>query len=337
MASREEKPLKAPLVLVEETVDSLYFNLWTGRMNFSVAKDKDMMTGTGLIRDKVRRIEMKKVNTQISKALESSAEQVPLDLKAEAPAFTAHKKDGRFYLIGWRDHDIYLVRETDAGFEQKLVYYDPEQYIFSSIGLSPDEQILVAHGSEIGADGKDEGGSIFLLHLKNDTEIDSIERLSDDVNTPSYDNFADFTPDGNIIFSSWGQAADNPGAGKGDIYLAVKEGDGYTTRSFSLVINTPVSDAGPFLDRKERFILFHKNSRDPLMSDKVFISTKENKQWTKARMLQAGVNTYCAGQYGARIDHSGKYLYFTSHRRGKGYLYRVRTSDVPELSPYFSI
>lgn len=326
----------APIALKSLTGDSLHLDMWYGRRFISVSQQQTPMQGQANVEGDTVGVTLSRTGSTVSADLQASAKMIPLPLQAEAPAFVSHKSNGKMYVIGWAGKGIYLVEETDTGWIEQPVPYDEERYSFSSIGLSPDEQKLVAHGKpKSNASRFEEGGAIYFLHLADETTIDSIELLPGTVNTPSYDNFADFTASGDLIFSSWGEAADQPGPGKGDLYQATRTADGWKTRILSSVLNTADPDAGPSMNAEETVILFHRNRRNPPMADKIFGSRKINGQWQKAVRLPAPINIDHSGQYGPRLDPDNEYLYWTSHHRGQGNLYRIKVSDVPELADLF--
>jgi len=327
----------APIDLKALTDDSLHLNMWYGRRFISVARRPTPMSGQANVEGDTVAVTLQKESALVSADLQASAKMIPLPLQAEAPAFAAHKANGQMYVIGWAGNSIYLVEETDTGWVEQPVPYDQEQYNFSSIGLSPDEQTLVAHGGPREGGGPfEEGGAIYLLHLSAPTTIDSIELLPSTINTPSYDNFADFTASGDLIFSSWGDAAGRPGPGKGDLYRATLTADGWQTRLMAAPLNTPDSDAGPSMNAEETVVLFHRNRRNPPMADKIFASRKVEGKWQEAIRLPAPINVTHSGQYGPRLDPDNTYLYWTSHHRGQGNLYRIKVSEVPALADLFS-
>ena len=327
----------APIDLKALTDDSLHLNMWYGRRFISVARRPVPMSGQANVEGDTIGVTLRKTNDSVSADLRASAKMIPLPLQAEAPAFAAHKSNGQMYVIGWAGNSIYLVEEIDTGWIEQPVPYDQERYSFSSIGLSPDEQTLVAHGGPREGGGQfEEGGAIYLLHLSNPTTIDSIELLPGTVNTPSYDNFADFTASGDLIFSSWGDAAGIPGPGKGDLYRATRTTDGWQTRLLPLPLNTADGDAGPSMNAEETVVLFHRNRRNPPMADKIFASRQVDGQWEEPIRLPAPINITHSGQYGPRLDPANEYLYWTSSHRGQGNMYRIRVADVPELAALFA-
>jgi len=325
----------APVHLREVPSDSLYLVMWYGARYVSVPWHTGTMSGVGKLGEREVSLSLKKVVDTVSADLTASKQLIPLPLLAEAPAFTAHKRDGRFYTIGWADHQIYLVEETENGWHETPVPYDTSRYTFSSIGLSPDEQVLIAHGGVKDPRPGEENGSIYWMPLADEKTIDSIMLLPPTINTSSYDNFADFTASGNIVYSSWGSPASEAGPGRGDLYRARRTPGGWETALLPGPVNTAEADAGPYMDRRERFVLYHRNRRDPPMKDKLFISGKTPSGWDVGTRLAAPVNLNHSSQYGPRIDQSGTYLYWTSHHRGQGHLYRIPVSDVPALKPFF--
>jgi len=321
-----------PIRLKKATADSLFLSFWFGDMYVNVSRG-ETMAGKAMIRDTLWKVNVTKVTDTVNiPGLSATKELVPLLLKAEAPAFSSHKKDGRFYVIGWAGKSIYLVDENEDNFKQTELTYNKDSIQFSSLGLSPDEKTLIAHGNIMPRSDETEGGSLYLLHLNTETEIGRIEKLPETVNTPSYDNFPDFTAEGDIIFSSWGTPEGTINEGEGDLYIARKIGNRYQTAAFSETINTENADAGPFIDRQGQFVLFHRSTpEDP--TDKLYIAKKEDGEWQEAVKLKA-TDFQKSYQYGPRIDHQNEYLYFTSHHRVEGNLYRIPIDQVDEFKDF---
>ncbi|HKK80518.1 MAG TPA: hypothetical protein VJ933_12860, partial [Phaeodactylibacter sp.] len=319
----------APVNLVYQSPDSLRIELWYGDRFIELATDGAEMTGYANIEGDTVAVSLHRQSDAVAADLRASAQLVPLPLQARSPAFTAHKADGRFYFIGWAGGNIFLAEQSPAGWKQTPVPYDRSKYRFSSLGLSPDERTLVAHGRQTDGEGEQEGGSIYLLHLTDERTITRIEKLPPTVNTPTYDNFPDFTPDGDILFSSWGEAAGRAGQGEGDLYMAERSDSGYKTRALSSVLNTPLADAAPSLSPNGDLLLFYRSGNG--MSDKVYFSVKALEGWSAAIRLPHPINVDHSGQYGARIDPTGRYLYWTSHHRGQGDLYRLPVASIPVL------
>jgi len=325
----------APVNLKGEPDDSLHLEMWYGDRYVSVPWQSGLMPGSGKLGDKEVSLTLKKVADTVSADLAASRQLLPLPLLAEAPAFTAHKKDGRFYTIGWEGHQIYLVEETEKSWLEIQLPYDTSRYSFSAIGLSPDERALVAHGRATNPLPEEEGGSIYRLSLADDTTIKSVALLPLEINTLSYDNFPDFAPNSDIVYSSWGTPPGTQKVGEGDLYRARNTDSGWVTELLPGPVNTIEPDAGPYIDRTERFVLYHHSRADPPMKDKVYLSEKKGYEWGPGIRLPPPVNLDHSSQYGPRIDQSGRYLYWTSHHRGQGHLYRIPVSDIPALQLFF--
>lgn len=321
----------APVYVDHYATDSLHLVSWYGDRNLSFRYAKGTWHGSGAPEGDSVDLSLKKISEAVQADLKASARLRPISMPTRSPAFTSHKQDGRMYVIGWASGNIYLIEEQEGRWKKTPVPYDRERYRLSSLGLSPDERTLVAHGRQVGQDAPSTS-SLYFLHLGNDTVINSIELLPSTVNTPSYDNFPSFTADGAIVFSSWGNASGTAKSGKGDLYLAKRTGSSYETVPFSDFLNTSITDAGPFVSSNGQIVLFHRSSVDPPMKDKVYWSQKLQGEWTEAKPLPAPINVQHSGQYGARLDARENYLYWTSHHRGAGGLYRLPLEALPLLN-----
>lgn len=321
----------APVYVSHYAPDSLQLISWYGDRNLSFSHVNGVWQGGGNPEGETVGLSLNKRSDTVQAGLQASASLQPIPVPTRAPAFTAHKEDGRMYVIGWASGDIYLMEERAGKWAKAPVPYDRERYRFSSLGLSPGERTLVAHGRRVDQDNPN-AGSLYLLHLKTDTSVASIEQLPESVNTSTHDNFPDYTATGDIVFSSWGDAAGTPGAGSGDLYRAQRAGESYITEPLSTVLNTGQPDAGPSLSADGRVVLFHRSRQSPPMKDKIYLSYKADGEWAEATPLPAPVNIEHSGQYGPRLNADETFLYWTSHHRGEGGLYRLPVNSIPALN-----
>ena len=325
---------RVPIILERSTPDSLYFN-YINR-NMSVARNEEgVMQGSALFRDAQRPVKLEKISNEISEDLQATRDFLPLPLGMDAPRWPSPTEDGELYVR--QDTEIYLAEEMDGEWFTQMLDYDTSGFSFYSMGLSPDGKRLIAHGDASGEAPEGMGsGDYFMIYLDEKTDVDSIVRLPASVNTDSYEIFPSFTPDGDILVTSWKGYEDIPTAGRGDLYLAQKTDGQYQVQSLGPQVNTPDAEAGAFMDPEGRFILYHKNSQEPRTPDIIMMQERTDDGWLEPVKLSAPVNVNYAFQYAPRISPDGEYLYFNSHLRNDGLVYRIATAEVPELAPFFN-
>jgi len=321
-----------PLRIARLTADSLYLSIW-GKTRIKVGRQERPMKGLARItEDKVvYPVSLKKQADTLSASWAASKQLLPFEIGKPGAGWLCPASGGDFYFRSQKM--IYFAEAAEEGYTIKLLDYDTSAYHFYSIGLSADEQRLLAHGTprkdsmpEMG------GGDIYELHLEGRTTVADIRLLPPTVNTPTYDIFPAYTAHGDWLLTSYGKVGQADSAGRADIYIVDRQNN---ARPISPNINTPDAEAGAFMDRQGRFVLFHRNRRrPPAHPDRILISRRTAEGWSEPEPLSAPVNTGL-GSWAPRISRDGQYLYFSSVFRGGWQLYRVPTAEVPELRPFF--
>jgi Tol biopolymer transport system component len=116
------------------------------------------------------------------------------------------------------------------------------------------------------------------------------------------------------------------GAGRSDIYRV--SADGAIER-----LGPPINDAQSQPDLYvspdgRRMILVVTDAEGGLGGDDLYVSTWRDGAWTTPRNLGAPINS-SEYEYGPSISPDGRWLYFTSHRRGSADIYRVPVDQIP--------
>jgi len=324
---------KSPISLDSTTSDSLYFHAFTHTLVLA----KSDSSGVFDFYNNQYIAEMMSIDKDVRQSLLNSRDMIPikLDIAAKSMAWAAPATPDRIYLVN--DRLIYLAEKAGKVWKTTRVEYDTASWEFYSIGLSPDQKTIITHGRPLKDSLPTEGkGDYYLLHLKSPTEVDGMSHLPTSINTDSYDIFPSFTPDGDILLSTWGQVEGLEPTGRGNIYMAKMTENGYDVNYIDKSLNTPNAEAGVFMDHKKRFIIFHKKNREKGLSDRLFISKKTSVGWSTPKLMGPPVTRDFTWTYGGRIDPEGKYLFFNSGFRGQTEIFGVPTDEVPELSPFFN-
>jgi hypothetical protein len=154
------------------------------------------------------------------------------------------------------------------------------------------------------------------------------QRLPATVNSDAPEYHASATMTHTLYFSGWDRPS---GYGRSDIYRAERQGNDWApAENLGPIINGPGSESDVFVDPLERYILFVSTDRaDSRGGDDIYVSWRTSDAWTTPRNLGPTVNSPWY-EYGPTVSPDGRWLYFTSHRRGSADLYRVRLASVLE-------
>ena len=313
--------IKSSLSVDKRKDDSLLIEF--ENLNLKLAKSNAGYKGEITSGQNTEAVQLKFKSDSIHPDLEASKSLEVIDLDAEEASYIAFKNSEELYYTDWRKKLIYYAEKINNEYVSIPLNYDSERYKFSSVGYSKNKNILIVHGKDLSL--KDQkGGSIYKLALKDETTVDSIITYPEEINTPTYDNFPDFTAEDNIIFSSWGNPDGEPNYGKGDIFISSLNDEGkYKTINISTNINTSIADAGASLAFNDRLMVFHRGVEESgYFSDKLFYSIYKNGFWSKAKRFEAPVNILYSYQYAPRIGSENKYLYYTSGHLGQGRIFR---------------
>lgn len=149
------------------------------------------------------------------------------------------------------------------------------------------------------------------------------------VNTDEGENYPSVALNGNLYFFSCREE----GIGGCDLYVA-KSVDGHYQTPVILdeAINSEQNDWDAYVAPDESYIIFSSQERaDTLGGQDLYISYhEEDGSWTRAKNMGARVNSE-SGEICPIVTLDGKYLFFTSRRRGKADIYWMTTDIIEEL------
>ena len=132
-------------------------------------------------------------------------------------------------------------------------------------------------------------------------------RLGEEVNTPGYENYPAVTADGSLYFSRR-----VPGSGT-DLFHALPDGDGFHPAQPVQELNSPGSDADPWVDPDGRRMIFSSVRGDGAGQGDLYVSYLCREGWTTPWNLGPRVNTE-AYEYTPALSPDGEWLLFSRDR-----------------------
>jgi peptidoglycan/xylan/chitin deacetylase (PgdA/CDA1 family) len=148
--------------------------------------------------------------------------------------------------------------------------------------------------------------------------------LGVEVNSETYDNYPSVATNGNLYFSSTRAG----GQGSNDIYRARLVGGRYAPAENIASLNTPQSDADPYIAPDESYIIISTTRTGSHGEGDLYVSFNVGGAWTTPRNLGAQINT-ATYEYTPLVSPDGKYLFFS---RGWGDIYQLDMSALPLLN-----
>lgn len=241
---------------------------------------------------------------------------------------------GRDREDGYGGEDVYISyytnnRWTIAKPLSEKINTESNEFINS---ISADGNILVLFGNYENNLGR---GDNFYIE-KTRKSWSQIKHFPPPINSQFWDADAFLTADGNaILFSS-----ERPGGvgrfskkgdyhhgmywGNTDIYIVLRDGDGWSKEAINLgpMINTPYTERSPFLHPDGKTLYFSSDGWPGIGKSDVFKSVRLSDtswtQWSEPVNLGKEINT-AEEDWGYKISTDGKYAYFsTIHDVGFG-------------------
>jgi outer membrane protein OmpA-like peptidoglycan-associated protein/outer membrane protein assembly factor BamD (BamD/ComL family) len=223
------------------------------------------------------------------------------------------------------DEDIYQLNLVDGKWSDPLLLPRPinsENHEGAST-FSADGQTIVytACGREGGVGSCD----LYIMHLEGSQWSEPVN-LGDVVNTKEWDSQPTISSDGSrIIFCS----ARPGGYGSEDLYMIEKNvfGEWGPAQNLGGMVNTPFSDASPYLSPDGKTLYFASVGHPGFGSYDLFKTVYDNGKWSSPVNMVKPLNTSGNDQY-FTIGGSGEIGYLASNRGQDGLkLYSV---EIPE-------
>jgi peptidoglycan/xylan/chitin deacetylase (PgdA/CDA1 family) len=240
------------------------------------------------------------------------------------PAFTP---DGRTVYFARRSADrkmehIYFSRFDGGRWSAQQVapfsgkYFDKEPFV------TPDGSKLF-FSSTRPVDPAAPGRTDFNLWVVERTGAGwgDAKPLGAEVNSDTYDNYPSVAANGNLYFSSTRAS----GQGSNDLYRARLVGGRYAPAENLASLNTPQSDADPYIAPDESYIIISTTRAGSYGEGDLYVSFNMGGAWTTPRNLGAKINS-ATYEYTPLVSPDGRYLFFS---RGWGDIYQM---DVSALS-----
>jgi hypothetical protein len=238
------------------------------------------------------------------------------------------------HLAGWSSHRLMMSRLGPDG------WGEPEMLPFSGVyndrapRPSPDGRVLFFSSDRPlpGASRPRGDFNLWTVELMDDGSWGEPQPLPPPVTTEADEWHSSLTADGTLYFSSRNRPDSH---GFSDLYRARFDGESYSE---------PENLGSPFNDRRSQsdvyvgpdgsFMVFVITDHpEGFGGDDLWASFFRDGVWTDPVNLGPEVNT-SQYEYGPAVSPDGRYLYFSSHRRGLGDIYRIQLSELEvELLP----
>lgn len=156
------------------------------------------------------------------------------------------------------------------------------------LSISPDGRSLYIYKNEI---GETKSGDIYISRAGKDNKFGTPKSIDEgrNVNSSYFEGSASVTGDEQVIYF----VSDRQGGkGQADIYTAKRQGDKWSKPvNVGESINSSGDEKGVYIHPDGQTMFFVSNGHNSLGSYDIFVSRRENGNWTKAENLGYPINT----------------------------------------------
>jgi Tol biopolymer transport system component len=193
-------------------------------------------------------------------------------------------------------------------------YFDKEPFI------APDgKRLFFASQRPISGTDPKKGRDFDLWYVeKTDGGWSAAKHLGDVVNTPGYENYPAVTADSTLYFASVRAG----GKGQNDLYRSRLVNGRYTQPENVSEINTPQTDADPYVAPDGSFMIFSSDRPGSLGEGDLYVSYNRGGKWTDPQNLGSVINTK-EYEYTPLVSPDKKSFFFS---RGWGEIYQIELS-----------
>ncbi len=246
-------------------------------------------------------------------------------------AFAENGKEFYFNRIENGKWTIFFTKEVSGS------WTEPRRINFSSgftdrdFTISPDgKKMFFGSDRPVESVGRAaEKLDVWVSTRKGDGAWRSPVNIGAPVNTKNFgENYPSVAANGNLYFFS----CRNIGIGSCDIFYSVfSKGKYLEPVNLGLMINSGKNDWDSFIAPDESYIIFSSQSReDTLGGQDLYIAFRSKGGWAKAVNMGPGVNS-SSGEICPSVTPDGKYLFFTSRRRGKSDIFWISTKIITKI------
>lgn len=255
---------------------------------------------------------------------------VSLETRFETyPTFSSDGKTLFFSVVNadWSEGKILFSKfENGIWTKPEAAPFSDDQYINWESFISPDGKRMFFASNRPSSSGMD----IWMAEWKSDTSWTAPVRLPEPINSTAEDGSPCITKNGTLYFKSLRSG----GIGDSWLYRAIMKDGAYTQiESLGNDIKTTKQESEPYVAPDESYLIFISQTRHGGNGgwDLWICFRNKDNSWTQPINMGSEINT-ADDEYGPRVTHDGKYLFFTRENRGKTMdIYWVSASIIDKL------
>jgi Tol biopolymer transport system component len=248
-------------------------------------------------------------------------------------AFTLDGKE--FYFNAYYEDTwaIFVTKEVNGKWTKPEPLKFISDYTDRDFTMSPDGTKIYFGSNR----PREEGGEklksldIFFIERTQSGDWSEPKNIGAPINTDFGENYPSVARNGNLYFFS----CRDDGLGGCDIYVSrFVDGRYNMPENLGSSINSEKNDWDAYIAPDESYIIFSSQDRDDSTGGQdLYISyRKKDGSWTQSKNMGLSVNSeFCEICPSVSLD--GKYLFFTSRRRGQADILWITTDIITKLKP----
>ncbi len=246
-------------------------------------------------------------------------------------AFTPDGKEYYYNAQQEGNWTIFVTKEISGKWSKPEPIWFTEDYTDRDFTISPDGKKIFFGSNRPLEDGTSNRNSldIFVTERLPDGKWSAPKNLGSPVNTDRGENYPSVSRNGNLYFFSQREL----GVGLCDLYVSKFADNKYLPPEYlSSRVNSTKHDWDSFIAPDESYIIFSSLDReDTIGGQDLYISFRsENGLWTQAVNMGDRINSV-SGEICPSVSSDGKYLFFTSRRRGKADILWITADIINEI------
>jgi Tol biopolymer transport system component len=230
------------------------------------------------------------------------------------PTFSPDGKEMFFSVVNaaWTEGKILCTRlENGAWTKAEAAPFSDNRYINWESYIAPDGKKMFFASNRPPSSGMD----VWMVERTSDASWSAPVHLPDPVNSLAEDGSACVANSGILYFKSLRSG----GTGTSWLYRAIlKDGAYPQIESLGNIIETVSGETEPYVSPDESYLIFISQTRTGGKGgwDLWICFRNHDGSWTQPVNMGPKINT-ADDEYGPRVTHDGKYLFFTREKRGK--------------------
>ena len=221
----------------------------------------------------------------------------------------------RVYPVGGAAQEDFYMSENKGGIWSKAVPVRELNTPWNEGAqtISPDGKTMIF---TVCGRGRTYGSCDLVVTYKKNGRWTRPKNMGRLINTPYWESQPSLSADGNILYFSSNRPG---GAGGDDIWYTVKDTAGRWRKPVCLdtTVNTAFDENTPFIHPDTKTLYFTSNGLPGMGGKDIFMTKKENGQWTKPVNLGYPVNTPDE-EAGLFVSFDGEKAYFSTDKLTKG-------------------